>query len=300
MQQQLDPNSLDNRYRQAQIDDLNRPSGGRDVLPPSLKDFTAKSVAIFKETGDSSKLKRYVAPRSAIKVDEGDAWGFYHPVSSQLIKRVPKQLGPSQTPEHAGAVATARTTSTNEANLDPDTGLAAVETAQTYAGADADLVLSSQNKIGVMLVENQKLDKIITLAESGANTGPLMSVLPSLTAATIALEQTQKEMGLDVVGSVTFGALSKGELDLAMQKALPTKLDEPDLIQWAKDKQSANRKLMGYMLEQIQFIKAGGTVAQWLGMVNKKGGINKASDDASTTDDFSAMTPEQLQAIIDE
>ena len=139
-----------------------------------------------------------------------------------------------------------------------------VDTATTLAKFDAETVTSAQTQIGTMLTENRKLDEVIRLAETGANTGPLMSRLPSLTAETLALEQLQREMGLDVVGSVTFGALSEGELNLALQKAIPTNLEPKDLIQWAKDKQAANRKLMGYLQEQVRFLRTGGTVDQWL------------------------------------
>ena len=138
-----------------------------------------------------------------------------------------------------------------------------IQTAETLAKFDAETITSAQTQIGTMLVENSKLDEVIRLAESGANTGPLMNRLPSLTAETLQLEQLQREMGLDVVGSVTFGALSQGELNLALQKAIPTNLEPKDLIQWAKDKQSANRKLMGYLQEQVRFLRTGGTVDQW-------------------------------------
>tara|TARA_R110000823_G_scaffold43306_2_gene112779 strand:- start:2487 stop:3194 length:708 start_codon:yes stop_codon:yes gene_type:complete len=80
--------------------------------------------------------------------------------------------------------------------------------------------------------------------EEGALTGPIISRIPSFRAASIQLDNIQKRMGLDIVGATTFGALSKGELDLALGVALPTMLNEPDLIIFLEDKKRAQQKLI--------------------------------------------------------
>lgn len=109
------------------------------------------------------------------------------------------------------------------------------------------------------------LNRATAALEAGATTGEIESLFPSFSEATILLEQVQSELALDVVGATTFGALSKGELDLAQQVALPTGLEPPELLRFLKAKSEAQTKLRGYYSEQIQFLeKPGGSVAGFL------------------------------------
>jgi len=108
------------------------------------------------------------------------------------------------------------------------------------------------------------LDRAIAAVEAGAGTGAIERRFPSIKAASVQLDQIQGELALDVVGAVTFGALSEGELNLAKQIALPTGLDGPQLIKHLQDKKSAQQKLRGYFNEQIQFLDQGGSVAGFL------------------------------------
>jgi hypothetical protein len=78
------------------------------------------------------------------------------------------------------------------------------------------------------------------------------------------LDNVQKSMALDVIGSVTFGALSQGELNLAKEVALPIGLDAPELIEHLKQRKEAQIKLRDYFQDQIQFLDQGGTVAGFL------------------------------------
>ena len=112
----------------------------------------------------------------------------------------------------------------------------------------------------VNLVEARRL-----VAEEDANTGVIMARLPNWKASTIALENAKNRLGLDVVGSVTFGALSESELNLALNTALPTNLSEEALIDWIDRKIMAQNKLMAYMTEQAQFLSSGDrTIGEWL------------------------------------
>ena len=108
------------------------------------------------------------------------------------------------------------------------------------------------------------INKAIGFIDAGAKTGTITNLFPSLTAATISLQDVQKNMGLDVVGNVTFGALSKGELDLALDVALPTDLTPVALRAWLVEKQRVQEILASYQLEAIRFIRNGGSVADWV------------------------------------
>jgi hypothetical protein len=87
----------------------------------------------------------------------------------------------------------------------------------------------SAKQVGQALVEVGKIkknigniDEAIAAIDAGANTGVIASKLPNITAASIQLANIRNTLGLDVIGSVTFGALSEGELNLALETALPT------------------------------------------------------------------------------
>jgi len=129
------------------------------------------------------------------------------------------------------------------------------------AKASSDAVTSLQS----MRSNNATLKQVIDEVRGGAETGPLADKLPSFRAATIRLNQLKNKLGLDVVGAVTFGALSEGELKLALSTALPTTLQGPELIKWAEDKIAAQEKLATYLEDQAIFLgQSGNTRADWI------------------------------------
>jgi hypothetical protein len=110
----------------------------------------------------------------------------------------------------------------------------------------------------------KNIDRAIVAVRAGAGVGAIEKNFPSLKAASVELDNIQKSMALDVIGAVTFGALSKGELDLAKEVALPTGLNSDELIQHLQNRKAAQEKLRAYFNEQIQFLDKGGTVAGFL------------------------------------
>jgi hypothetical protein len=93
----------------------------------------------------------------------------------------------------------------------------------------------------------------------------LFRSLPNWNASTIELENLRNQLGLDVVGSVTFGALSESELELALDTALPTNLGEDALADWLRRKVSAQEKLVDNLTMQAQFLSVPGrTLDQWI------------------------------------
>jgi hypothetical protein len=109
------------------------------------------------------------------------------------------------------------------------------------------------------------LDKVAALLDKpGVSTGVIESQLPTWDASTIELRNMRSRLGLDVVGSVTFGALSEGELNLALDVALPTNLSPQDLKKWVLSKKAAQEKLSNYLSEQVRFLSIpGNTVGDW-------------------------------------
>ena len=107
-------------------------------------------------------------------------------------------------------------------------------------------------------------DRAISAIKGGAGVGVLEKFWPSIKAASVELDNIRGSMALDVVGATTFGALSKGELDLAKDVALPTGLDSVELVDYLERKKVAQKKLRDYYSEQIQFLDNGGTLAGFM------------------------------------
>ena len=85
----------------------------------------------------------------------------------------------------------------------------------------------------------QALDQL----DKGASSGRIAEIIPTTSAVTALLETIGGELGLDVIGSVTFGALSKSEMDLAMDLGMPrTDLSPPELREWLLERIDAKEK----------------------------------------------------------
>lgn len=110
-----------------------------------------------------------------------------------------------------------------------------------------------------------QIDDAIRLIDEGADTGIITSKLPSISKASIGLDNLQKRMGLNVVSNTTFGALSAGELNIALSSALPTNLSPPDLKRWLIQKKGAQTKLQNYLSDAASFLGTpGNTIADFV------------------------------------
>ena len=140
------------------------------------------------------------------------------------------------------------------------------------------------------------------VVEENANTGVIADKLPNWKASSVALETVKNELGLDVVGAVTFGALSKGELDLALNTALPTNLTEDALVDWIDRKIVAQQKLQKYLYNQAIYLADGDkTIGDWLRTQRdekeERERIEAERRQAGTDFDFSTMPKNELLEI---
>lgn len=115
---------------------------------------------------------------------------------------------------------------------------------------------------------NEKIalyDEGIALIDAGAGSGRIEKMFPSFKTASIKLDNLANRLGLDVVGNTTFGALSAGELAMAMSTALPTGLDGPELREWMVEKKEVQEKLADYLESSAIYLGTpGNTKVGWL------------------------------------
>ncbi len=163
--------------------------------------------------------------------------------------------------------------------------------------------LNAFTEVGKIRKNIANLTEALNLVEvEGANTGKIESFIPNWRAATIELSQVRAELGLDVVGSVTFGALSEGELNIALATALPIELQEQDLIDWLNRKITAQKKLSAYLEGQAIFLSDGDkTVGDWLRHVREQQEELKKTEakrkQQGTNYNFPTMTETELENL---
>lgn len=104
----------------------------------------------------------------------------------------------------------------------------------------------------------RNLEEGIRLIDAGANTGPIDKWFPSFKASTVALDNLKNRLGLDVIGSVTFGALSEGELRLALDTAIPPNLNGPELKAWFQERIEPQKKLLAALEDAAIFLAEDG------------------------------------------
>ena len=163
--------------------------------------------------------------------------------------------------------------------------------------------LNAFEKVGQIRTNIANLNEAKRLVvEEGANTGVIESLLPSWRSSTIELQNVRSSLGLDVVGSVTFGALSQGELSLALNTALPTNLQEEALADWLDRKIDAQQKLSEYLTGQAVYLSDGDkTVGDWLRLQRQEQEERERQEaerrQSGTNYDFTTMLAAELNEI---
>jgi len=105
-------------------------------------------------------------------------------------------------------------------------------------------------------------------------------------------------MGLDVIGSVTFGALSEGEMRLAMDTAVPRGLQPEQLRSWLSKKREAQQKAAEMLGDAAQFLTVpGNTINDWIKKNRAANGGGQASTPAQAGGPVRVSSEEEYMAL---
>ena len=115
----------------------------------------------------------------------------------------------------------------------------------------------AQKAIDRLVGNIQNYKEGIAAINEGAQSGFFISRLPSMRTASIQLDNVVNRLGLDVVGSVTFGALSAGELSMAMSTAAPTSFAPEYLKEWFENRIKAKENLLKVSEDIARFLSNG-------------------------------------------
>jgi hypothetical protein len=88
-----------------------------------------------------------------------------------------------------------------------------------------------------------QFEQIIATIEDGALSGQIASRLPAMDAATARLRGLVNELGISVINSATFGALSEREMQMAMRTNINEGLKPEELRKMVIEQIKARRKL---------------------------------------------------------
>ena len=173
-----------------------------------------------------------------------------------------------------------------QAVLEQDIALGG-EAAGTKKAAEAAIKVSTDafTRLEPLRTNIVNIDDAISLIDEGAKTGVIAPKLPSIRSASIKLDTLQKKLGLDVIASTTFGALSEGEREFALSTALPKTLKGADLKEWLIEKKRVQEKLISQLSEAATFLGTpGNTIADFIELKQLEsqsgtGGISQLSDD---------------------
>ena len=180
----------------------------------------------------------------------------------------------------------ARIESGGEAAASIDAG----KNAQKKGLEDYDMAVKTSGNI-------RNLDDAIAAIDAGAQTGLIESRVPTWNASTIELRSIVGRLGLDVVGQTTFGALSKGELDLALDVAIPSKMDEAELREWIVRKREIQTKILDSLYERAEFLlKPGNTIDMWLDEAKRR--ASERQGGGADQPAPSPQAPDALQSLL--
>lgn len=136
---------------------------------------------------------------------------------------------------------------------DAETGGAAAAAA-SIGGKQGDFVKSAFEGADAVAGSIGNINTAISALDAGARSGAIDRYIPNITEASATLQNSMDRMGLDVIGSVTFGALSEAELRLAMETAVPRNLNEEELKSWLTKKRDSQQKVRVALIEQARFL----------------------------------------------
>jgi len=200
--------------------------------------------------------------------------------------------------------------SSDGATLEGDEAQAAID--EAYAkGAEIQGDRSQQRALGSLSSEivGQSYKEMMTVQknistledakralESGAQTGYFAQFIPDVSASAVELQNVRNRLGLDVVSSVTFGALSESELNMALDTGLPESMDEDYLKGWVQERIDAKKKLLDNLSEAASFLARGNSIGDWLVELDKRATTSQEEITPLATE-ISTMSIEEIDAI---
>jgi hypothetical protein len=160
----------------------------------------------------------------------------------------------------------------------------------------AKLVATSYEKMFKINASIVTLEDAKRALESGAQTGYFAQFLPDISTSAVELKNVKLRLGLDVVASIVFGALSEKELNVALDTGLPESMDEDFLKGWVQERIDAKKKLLTNLQEVTSFLARGNSIGDWMVELDKRATTSQEEITPLATE-ISNMSIEEIYAI---
>jgi hypothetical protein len=169
----------------------------------------------------------------------GQIYGVQYDPNTQTYKRVDVPGARGETPE---AIATRER-------------LAELETKDYQAAMQAgqEAFVAAERSTGTI----DTLRRALLALENGGESGFVRQYLPTFNAATAALRQSATEMGIDLIQSATFGALSESELNLALSSTIDLSLPPLELRKLLEKKIELQQLLRNELMKKARQLSGG-------------------------------------------
>jgi len=146
------------------------------------------------------------------------------------------------------------------------------EAAKAKATFNAERIKEAYDTTSLIAQENARYDELLRLYEEDPDfdmNSWINTNLPNVSSAANRFNNIVKSLGLGVVSSTTFGALSEGELKLALAVGFPPGMSRDETIKYLKDKQNAIAKLNREMIGMARHFEDNGSTSEYLEKQNK-------------------------------
>jgi len=113
-------------------------------------------------------------------------------------------------------------------------------------------------------IDIMKQARDLAASPEGVRTGVIARFLPAFEENTAMFNSLRTTLGIDVINSATFGALSVRELDLALSRDIPNTLSGQALVDYLDDKIAAQNKLYREMTKMGRKLQSGIGLSQFM------------------------------------
>jgi hypothetical protein len=147
--------------------------------------------------------------------------------------------------------------------------------------------MTQANTIDTMI---GRLNMAYNALVDGGKSGPFQQYLPAFDNATATLRQAANMLGIDIINSATFGALSEAELKLALETGLPMTLGEEELKKHILRRIELQSKLRNELVKQAMKLSAGQVkYSDYIKQYETKGGTEILLDGGGLPDTTSTQ-----------
>ena len=181
------------------------------------------------------------------------------PDGKPTLERIVVEADGSSTTEDAQLKIAAALAEGQQAEIDQKIALERAESDTKVITGARDEALK---KLSNLESQASSLNEAVQALDNGAGSGVIKQYLPAWNASTARLREAANKLGLDIVSATTFGALSKGELDLSLRTALDITLPPAELRTLISEKIRVIEKAKGELLNAILYLSSEGATVE--------------------------------------